>query len=95
MVFLKYCTGTGHQGYKKDPIDYKGQKLYFRGQYATVGQLNAIDKLYKLFNATEIIVTGQSVGGLAAMLWANYIASKSLNTTKVLCLADSGIFLDK
>ena len=95
MVFLKYCTGTGHQGYKKDPIDYKGQKLYFRGQYATIGQLNAIDKLYKLFNATEIIVTGQSAGGLAAMLWANYIASKALNTTKVLCLADSGIFLDK
>lgn len=24
IVHLKYCDGTGHQGYKKDPVAYKG-----------------------------------------------------------------------
>lgn len=94
-MHLKYCDGTGHQGYTKNPVDYKSQKLYFRGQLVTTGQLNSIDKLYKLFNASEIIITGQSAGGLAAMVWSNYIASKVLNTTKIYVLPDSGIFLDQ
>ena len=92
---MKYCDGTGHQGYKKDPIDYKGVKLYFRGHNVTEGQLNSIDKNHKLFSeATEIVVTGQSAGGLATFLWTNYIAKRAPKTAKVWSLPDSGIFLD-
>ncbi len=25
MYHLRYCDGTGHQGYAKDPIKYKGK----------------------------------------------------------------------
>lgn len=96
IIHLKYCDGTGHQGYKKDPIDYKATKLYFRGHNATMGQLNSIDKNYKLFtDATDIVVTGQSAGGLATFLWTNYIAKKAPKTAKVWSLPDSGIFLDE
>ncbi len=75
MIHMKYCDGTGHQGYKKDPISYKGIKLYFRGHNSTIGKLNSIDKTLGLFSvATDIIITGQSAGGLATFLWSNYIA---------------------
>lgn len=43
IAHLKYCDGTGHQGYKKDPVSYKGANLYFRGHNVTIGQLNSID----------------------------------------------------
>ena len=96
IVHLKYCDGTGHQGYRKDPIDYKATKIYFRGHNATMGQLNSIDKNFKLFSeATEIVVTGQSAGGLATFLWTNYIAKRAPKTAKVWSLPDSGIFLDQ
>jgi hypothetical protein len=94
IVYLKYCDGTGHQGYKKDPIPYKNKNLYFRGHNVTIGQLDSLNNLYGLFNATDIIVTGQSAGGLATFLWTNYIVERASKNTRVISLPDSGIFLD-
>ena len=77
IAHLKYCDGTGHQGYKRDPVGYKGEDLYFRGTNVTLAQLHSIDLATKMFAfATEIAVTGQSAGGLATFLWTNYIADK-------------------
>ena len=95
IVHMKYCDGTGHQGYKKDPVEYKGTKLWFRGHNATMGQLNSINEKFKLFSAaTDIIVTGQSAGGLATFLWSNYITDRAPKDAKVWSVPDSGIFLD-
>lgn len=95
MVHLKYCDGTGHQGYKKDPVTYKGSTLHFRGHNVTIAQLNSIDQSHQLFkSATDIVVTGQSAGGLATFLWTNYIADRAPKNSKVWSLPDSGIFLD-
>jgi O-palmitoleoyl-L-serine hydrolase len=72
---LKYCDGTGHQGFKKDPVSYKGKNLYFRGHSVAIGQFSSINDKYKIASvATEVVVTGQSAGGLATFLWANYLA---------------------
>jgi len=95
VIHLKYCDGTGHQGYRKDPLAYKSTKLYFRGHNITIAQLNSIDKKYKLFTeATDILVTGQSAGGLAAISWTNYIVGRAPKKAKVWSFIDSGIFLD-
>lgn len=94
IAHLKYCDGTGHQGYKKVPVSYKGKDLHFRGHNVTIGQLNSIDAAHKLFSASEIAVTGQSAGGLATFLWTNYIVARASKTTKVWSVPDSGIFLD-
>lgn len=45
-----------------------------------------------LTQATHIIVTGGSAGGLAVFLWANYVAEHAKG--KVVAVPDSGIFLD-
>ena len=95
IAHLKYCDGTGHQGYKKDPVGYKGEDLYFRGTNVTLAQLHSIDLATKMFAfATEIAITGQSAGGLATFLWTNYIADRAPKNAKVWSLPDSGIFLD-
>jgi hypothetical protein len=37
-VYIKYCDGTGHQGYRKDPVATpQGKNLYFRGFKNTEG----------------------------------------------------------
>jgi hypothetical protein len=41
-IYLKYCTGTGHQGFRSSPVSYKGRDLYFRGHNVTIGQLNEL-----------------------------------------------------
>jgi hypothetical protein len=93
-VFLKYCTGTGHQGTKKSPVPYKGTNLYFRGHNVTVSMLNLLEKNNKIFSgAAEVVVGGGSAGGLAVFLWINYIKDRVKNG-KVWALPDSGIFLD-
>lgn len=95
IVYLKYCDGTGHQGYRKEAVLYKGKSLYFKGHNVTIGQLDSLNSLYKIFSAaTDIIVTGQSAGGLATFSWTNYIKSRAAASTRVISLPDSGIFLD-
>ena len=92
---MRYCDGTGHQGFKKDPVLYKGIKLWFRGHNATKGQLNSIDAKYNIFStATDLIITGYSAGGLAMFEWSNYISDRTAEGTKVRAVPDSGIFLD-
>jgi len=41
-VFLKYCDGSGHQGYKAAPVDYQGSKVYFRGSNITMSVMEEI-----------------------------------------------------
>jgi hypothetical protein len=43
--------------------------------------------------ATDIVVSGGSAGGLAAYMWTNYVFDNA-KKAKVLLLSDSGIFLD-
>ena len=95
VIHMKYCDGTGHQGYKKEAVDYQGHKLHFRGHNSTIGKLNDIDAKFNIFKAaTHIVVSGESAGGLAAFMWSNYIADRA-TTSKVWAVPDSGIFLNE
>jgi hypothetical protein len=92
-VYVKYCTGTGHQGTKTAPVSYKGVNLYFRGHNVTIAILNGLQASHGIFNeGTEILVSGCSAGGLAAYTWTNYIYSRSKGTVRA--APDSGMFLD-
>lgn len=96
-VFLKYCDGSGHQGYKKDAINYKGAMLYFRGHNITTAQFNSINKSNKIFTSavTHLVLTGESAGGLATFHWTNYLASQLDKNTKFWSIPDSGVFVDE
>jgi hypothetical protein len=92
-IYIKYCTGTGHQGTKSASVSYKGTELWFRGHNVTIAILDSLQKSYGIFNeGTEILVSGCSAGGLAAYTWANYIYSRAKG--RVITAPDSGLFLD-
>jgi hypothetical protein len=74
-------------------LSYKGNQLYFRGNNLTISKLEHLDKNYGLFNASEVLVTGISAGGLAAFTWVDYIWNKT-RSHNVYAVPDSGIFLD-
>ena len=95
IVSLLYCDGTGHQGFKKDPVEYNGTKLWFRGHNVTTGQLASVDKKYKLFSqATDIMLTGQNAGGIATLYWSKYISNKAPKTAKIWLVPDNSMLLD-
>ena len=65
IIFVKYCDGTGHQGYSAYPYNYNGDLIYFRGTLNTMETFRyALHKL-GMVDATEILVSGGSAGGLA------------------------------
>ncbi len=73
VVMFKYCTGTGHQGYKKDPIKYKDTSLYFRGHNATIGLMNNLLQRHNFHLTKKLVISGQSAGGLAVYVWSEYL----------------------
>lgn len=92
-ILLRYCDGSGHQGSRSEPILYKNTKMYFRGHNITVAQLEDLEARVGIFSkAKRVIVTGGSAGGLAALIWTDYIKERA-TTKKVYCVPDSGIFL--
>lgn len=95
-IFLKYCDGSGHQGTKSSPVLYKGAQIYFRGQNVTLGQFDSVDKQVGIFSSkvTQLVITGESAGGLATFHWTSYLQSKVSPTTKFWSIPDSGVFVD-
>lgn len=73
---------------------YNGEKLFFRGENNTKGSLYQLVVLYILGDATDVIVTGQSAGGLATYTWANYIKTLLKPGAKIVAAPDCGMFLD-
>jgi len=93
-VRIRYCDGTGHQGYASDPVEFNGEKIYFRGENNTKGTLYQLVVTYVLGEATDMIVTGDSAGGLATYNWVNYIKTLLRPDAKIVAAPDSGLFLD-
>jgi hypothetical protein len=48
-VLFKYCDGSGHQGYRTAPVNYKGRDLYFRGHNITTERLRQLDATQRIF----------------------------------------------
>lgn len=72
-VYLAYCDGGSWTGSNQDAVYYQGTPLYFRGKWnkeAVFANLSAAG----MSDATNILVTGCSAGGLATYQHVDYIA---------------------
>ncbi len=57
-------------------------------------KLQSLEEKIGLFSkATQIVVTGESAGGLASLMWVNYIADRA-QEAKVMGMPVSGVFYD-
>jgi len=82
------------QGGNDSPIQYKDAKLYFRGGKIMRSHFTYLINKYQLNKASKILLTGGSAGGIASILWGNYLQSIVSNPSIVYNVPDSGIFLN-
>lgn len=99
-VQFPYCDGIFFQGYVKDPVAFVDPEtnttnyLWFRGYNITKSTLEYLRDYLGLFDAEELIVTGVSSGGQAAMMWLPYIRNFLPAHIKISAISDASLFLD-
>lgn len=91
-MYIPYCDGSLHQGYKSVPVSYKGKDLYFRGEKNTLAHFDFLKEDYGFFEASKIVISGTSAGGLATYIWGNHVYHNADNKNAVFLMPDSGIF---
>lgn len=75
-IFIPYCDGLTHTGYSEEPFEFNGKKLYFRGHNNTVAYFDHILNELNMNNASKVVLSGDSAGGIATVKWTDYLASK-------------------
>jgi len=97
-VFLRYCDGGSFSGNNEVPASYKNATLYFRGKRLREAMYTSLLKEHGLGQATDVVVSGCSAGGLATYLhtdqWCDTLAADAPALAKCVGLPDSGFFLD-
>jgi len=101
-VLMRYCDGASFSGNNLTVAEYKGAKLHWRGKSIRediAAQLFGPGTLSRpaMSQATDLVVSGCSAGGLATYLhtdqWCDQLKSLS-PSAKCVGLPDSGFFLD-
>ncbi|CAD8135207.1 unnamed protein product [Paramecium pentaurelia] len=92
LIHINYCDGGGFQGYKSDQVNYQSNLLYFRGELII---RSIFDHFITKFQKAEIIIlSGCSIGGIAALQWEQYLTSLVPDNISILCVSDSSILFD-
>ena len=109
MVYFKYCDGNSFSGNNStattlyDDAEKKNVTLFFRGKHILLAGMADLLGQRGMNQATDVVISGCSAGGLSTYLhcdtWAENIRNAtqlSANTTgpKIVCMPDSGLFLD-
>ncbi|KAM3355425.1 hypothetical protein ACQJBY_025917 [Aegilops geniculata] len=91
-VYVRYCDGASFAGDAEGQAQ-DGTTVYFRGlriYEAVIGELMKKG----LANATQVLFTGCSAGGLATILHCDDFSARFPQQVSVKCFADAGFFLD-
>ncbi|KAL7122503.1 hypothetical protein ACP275_01G049400 [Erythranthe tilingii] len=87
-VFIRYCDGSSFIGDAVDPES----KLYLRGSRIFTAVINELLSI-GLKNAKNALLTGNSAGGLAAILNCDRFRALVPNANTLKCVSDSGFFI--
>ena len=97
-VYVRYCDGASFSGNNdSEVLTEDGDPLYFKGFNNLNAVLDILRDEYDLFDATDVLLTGNSAGGLAVYFHADYIASYigvERNDINFMAMADAGWFMD-
>lgn len=88
MIYIKYCDGGSFTGDTEEK--YQGKTLNYRGNKIVLSLLQDL-AAKGMENATEIVVSGVSAGGLAALIHVDRI-KEHFPKSLVVALVDSGFF---
>jgi len=93
-VILYYCDGASFTGYVKDPVPVQNSNIYFRGIMNLDRSLDLLFAKYHLANASLLVLTGGSAGGLSTFLHLDHVKSRMPATTRVVGEPVCGFFVD-
>jgi len=93
-VFLAYCDGASFSGNNETVTMYQGHPLHFKGFRNLQAYKYDLDFNRKFRQATDVVISGCSAGGLATYLHLDWWREHIIHRTKVVGLPDSGFFLD-
>ena len=94
-IYALYCDGTLFQGHLDEPMEYNNTKLYIRGRRNTMALLEWARDNLGILDASEVILTGTSGGGLSAMAWIAYLYHNFFTErTRILGIIDASLFMD-
>ncbi|EDQ91502.1 uncharacterized protein MONBRDRAFT_2156, partial [Monosiga brevicollis MX1] len=94
FAYFHYCDGGSWTGDNISTTVQDGRSQYFRGFRNLNAILGDLLEFEGLNMATEVIIGGDSAGGLATWIHTDHIRRQLPPTTKVVGLPDSGFFLD-
>jgi hypothetical protein len=98
QVYMKYCDGGSFSGNRETEfLNANGTSVWFRGHAIVRAIQDSLIADNGMGQATDVVVSGCSAGGLATYLqcdgWAAQITAAAPNA-KVRCMPDSGMFFD-
>eukprot|EP01083_Nonionella_stella_P009668 27722_1 len=94
-IWMIYCDGSSFTGNNLTVYSYKGQNLYFRGHHNLKQGMTLLYDNYGLHNASDVVLSGCSAGGMAVYLNNDYIFKTFVNQkakSRFLSIAQSGFF---
>ncbi|CAI6012201.1 unnamed protein product [Closterium sp. NIES-65] len=96
MVKLAYCDGGSFAGHRTHPLPVQGGSIFIRGRAIRDAIFDHLQ--HRLAHAQQVVVSGCSAGGLAALLHCDHIRAAffpALPPSAYACLPDAAIFLDR
>lgn len=94
-LWIAYCDGSSFTSDADQPIVYNNTNLYMRGRAILDATLDELETAFGfLSQASEVIISGTSAGGMATYLHTSYIKSRLSAGTRVVAMPDAGFFLD-
>lgn len=94
-IYVPYCDGGSFAGDVQQPVVIGGTPIYFRGKRIITAIIENLIADYQLNQATDVLLSGCSAGGLANYINADYVGSLLPPSVKRFKSAPvSGFFLD-
>ena len=94
IAVLSYCDGGLFSGNRKKSVSGKGREFHFRGRSILKSLIHDLRHKF-LHEATDVVLSGTSAGGLALVLQGDFIRKQIPSNVKVRGLIDAGLFLDQ
>ncbi|CAH1242109.1 NOTUM [Branchiostoma lanceolatum] len=93
VVYVHYCDGACFSSNQPDPVTQKGKTLYFRGKAILDAVLDELNDVRGLTNATTVILSGNSAGGIAVYRQADHVRSRLSPTVLYKVFPGSGLMV--
>lgn len=93
-VLLIYCDGGSFSGNNFTKTIYNNTEIFFRGFLNLQSYHKDLITNHNFINATDVVISGASAGGLATFLHLDWWKSQVNKNTKIIGLPDVGFFPD-